>query len=77
MKKSILFLSLSILALSLVSCNGGASNPQDVKQLEVIFSGTDLPVEKVSTGYSLLEPTCPEKDGYFFDDWYLDGSYTK
>ena len=77
MKKSILFLSLSILALSLVSCNGGASNPQDVKQLEVIFSGTDLPVEKVSTGYSLLEPTSPEKDGYFFDDWYLDGSYTK
>ncbi|MFA5482009.1 MAG: InlB B-repeat-containing protein [Bacilli bacterium] len=42
---------------------------------DVVFANTSLEIQQVDSGSKLLKPEDPEKEGYTFDNWYIDSEF--
>ena len=79
MKKFYGFLFAAILLLALVGCTNGNNGGTTTTQFTVTFNtqgGSLIAAQKVNSGATVVKPANPTRNGYSFEGWYSNSSFT-
>ncbi len=76
MKKILLFVVASLMALSFIGCNGSDNEPTTFTVTFDTDGGTEIANQEVQNGAKVTKPDDPEKEGYVFSGNWMDGNFT-